>query len=277
MLSPDATSSTTPIPNLSGYEQTFDMDGEPILLCTKLKGHCAPESPKSSPIFPLTSPGAKNLIQIGTTPPKTAPETISSSTHPCTPTVETSFDNGLPFSNTPQDPLPPKRTPPHVSIISATTFKLMMKLGEDETFLLDIQPTTEPVLLHAMKNQPAPTTLLHREPLPKEESEMFKVVVPEEYQDFFDIFSRTNAKTLLPHCPYDHTIEIENDGSPPHGPIYPLSNTELEALCDYLEDMLGKGFIRSSQSPGGTPIMFAKKKDGSLRMCVDYQGLNHIT
>ena len=128
-----------------------------------------------------------------------------------------------------------------------------------------------------MKNQLAPTTLLHGEPLLEEESEMFKAVVLEEYHDFFDIFSRTNAKTLPPHCPYDHTIEIENEGSPLHGPIYPLSNTELEALHDYLEDMLGKGFICSSQSPGGAPIMFAKKKDGSLRMCVDYRGLNCIT
>ena len=40
--------------------------------------------------------------------------------------------------------------------------------------------------------------------------------------------------------------------------------------------MLSKGFIRSYQSPGGAPVMFAKKKDGSLRMCVDYQRLNHI-
>ena len=144
-------------------------------------------------------------------------------------------------------------------------------------FLLNIQPTTESVSLRATKNQLAPTTLFHRKPLLEEESEMFKAVVPEEYHDFFDIFSGANAKTLPPHHPYDHTIKIEDDGSPPHGPIYPLSNTKLEALRDYLEDMLGKGFICSSQSPGGAPIMFAKKKDGSLRMCVDYQGLNRIT
>jgi hypothetical protein len=106
---------------------------------------------------------------------------------------------------------------------------------------------------------------------------MSKKVVPEEYHDFFDIFSRAKAKTLPPHCPYDHTIHIENDGVLPHGPIYPLSNTKLEALRDYLDDMLSKGFIRSSQSPGGAPIVFAKKKDGSLRMCIDYRGLNRLT
>ena len=41
--------------------------------------------------------------------------------------------------------------------------------------------------------------------------------------------------------------------------------------------MLGKGFIRSSHSPAGAPVLFAKKKDGSLRLCVDYRALNRIT
>jgi Reverse transcriptase (RNA-dependent DNA polymerase) len=95
--------------------------------------------------------------------------------------------------------------------------------------------------------------------------------------DFFDIFSCAKAKTLPPHRSYDHTIDIKNDAVPPHGPIYPLSNTKLEALRDYLDDMLSKGFILSSQSPGGAPVVFAKKKDGSLRMCIDYRGLNRLT
>jgi len=41
--------------------------------------------------------------------------------------------------------------------------------------------------------------------------------------------------------------------------------------------MLGKGFIRSSQSPGSSPVLFAKKKDGTLRLCVDFRNLNKIT
>ena len=41
--------------------------------------------------------------------------------------------------------------------------------------------------------------------------------------------------------------------------------------------MLSKGFIRSSQSPGGAPVLFAKKKDGTLRLCVDFWNLNKIT
>ena len=99
---------------------------------------------------------------------------------------------------------------------------------------------------------------------------MLKVVVPEEYHKYIDIFTRKDAKAVPPHREYDHTTEIKNDGQPPYGPIYPLSGVELEALQDYLKDMLGKGFIRASQSPGGAPVLFAKKKEGTLCLCVDY-------
>ena len=56
-----------------------------------------------------------------------------------------------------------------------------------------------------------------------------------------------------------------------------MSETELKALWEHLDDALGKGFIRPSNSPAGAPILFVRKKDGSLRLCVDYRGLNSIT
>src|SRR5882724_9401871 len=64
---------------------------------------------------------------------------------------------------------------------------------------------------------------------------------------------------------------------PPHSHIYPLSGTELSLLHKFLDNMLDKGFIQSSQSPGGAPILFSKKKDGTLRLCVDFRNLNKIT
>ena len=60
-------------------------------------------------------------------------------------------------------------------------------------------------------------------------------------------------------------------------PLYNLSETELKTLWDYLETNLASGFIRRSTSPAGAPILFVKKKDGSLRLCIDYRGLNAIT
>ncbi len=56
-----------------------------------------------------------------------------------------------------------------------------------------------------------------------------------------------------------------------------MSETELTWLREYLDKMLGKGFIWSFNSPAGAHILFIKKKDGSHRLCVDYRGLNKIT
>src|ERR1700731_2952824 len=56
-----------------------------------------------------------------------------------------------------------------------------------------------------------------------------------------------------------------------------MSEVELKMLKDYLDDMLEKGFIRLSKSPAGAPVLFVKKKDGGLRLCVNYRGLNKIT
>jgi hypothetical protein len=98
----------------------------------------------------------------------------------------------------------------------------------------------------------------------------------EKYKDFVDVFEKNNADQLLEYRPYDCPIDLEEGHSPPFGPIYGLSEPELQALCDYLTENLGKGFVQHSKSPAGAPILFVKK-DGSLRLCVDYRGLNKIT
>ena len=56
-----------------------------------------------------------------------------------------------------------------------------------------------------------------------------------------------------------------------------MSQEELKALMEYIEDNLTKGFIQASSSPAGAPVLFVKKSDGSLRLCVDYRGLNEVT
>ena len=53
--------------------------------------------------------------------------------------------------------------------------------------------------------------------------------------------------------------------------------TELKELKVQLEDMIEKGFIWPSHSPWGALVLFVKKKDGSLRLCIDYRGLNKVT
>jgi transposase InsO family protein len=104
-----------------------------------------------------------------------------------------------------------------------------------------------------------------------------KEYIPKEYHEFLPLFSEALAKNLPPHRPYDHRIPLREGFTPPFGPLYPLSKTELQALKEWLEDNLSKGFIRASSSPAASPILFVKKPDGTLRLCVDYRGLNEGT
>ena len=94
--------------------------------------------------------------------------------------------------------------------------------------------------------------------------------VPTQYHNFANVFSKSKANSLPPHHPYDLKIPLEEGSQPPLGPIYSLSPLELEALHTYLDKNLVTGTIRPSKSPFGAPILFVKKKDGSLRLCVDY-------
>ena len=99
----------------------------------------------------------------------------------------------------------------------------------------------------------------------------------EEYKDYTNVFSKQKAKLLLDHRPYDLTIHLEEGKTPPLGPIYSLLSLELQTLCEFLDENLKTRTIRTSNSPCGVPVLFVKKKDGSLHLCVDYRGLNRLT
>lgn len=75
----------------------------------------------------------------------------------------------------------------------------------------------------------------------------------------------------------DHAIDLIDGQQPPYGPIYSLGPEGLETLKTYIETNLANVFIRPSKSPAGAPILFVKKPDGSLWLCVDYRGLNNLT
>jgi len=101
--------------------------------------------------------------------------------------------------------------------------------------------------------------------------------IPEEYHKYADIFSKSKAKTLAPHYPYDLQIDLEKDSHPPVGTIYSLSKFEQEALKEFIDENLTNGFICLTLSPHRAPVLFSKKKDGSLWLCVDFRELNRIT
>jgi len=94
-------------------------------------------------------------------------------------------------------------------------------------------------------------------------------------EDFTGVFDPDKASELPDLGGVEHSIDT--DGTVPYGPLYNLSETQLEALRLYLRDALRKRWIRPSTSPAGAPILFVPKKDGGLRLCVDYRGLNKVT
>ncbi|CAI7859804.1 unnamed protein product [Closterium sp. NIES-54] len=91
------------------------------------------------------------------------------------------------------------------------------------------------------------------------------------------VFSEDLPAGLPPKRAADHRIELIPGSTPPVRPTYKMSAVELKELKKQLEDLLAKDFIQPSSSPYAYPVLFVRKKDGSLRMCLDYRGLNKIT
>ena len=75
----------------------------------------------------------------------------------------------------------------------------------------------------------------------------------------------------------DFFIELHLGTSPIFMTPHRMTPVELHELKVQLQELLGKGFIRLSTSPWGTPVLFAKKKDKTLRLCIDYRQLNMVT
>ena len=102
--------------------------------------------------------------------------------------------------------------------------------------------------------------------------------IPTKYSDFADVFSPELASELPKYTGInDHAIKLVDNQLPPYGPIYSLGPVELETLKIYIETNLKNSFIRPSKSPAEALILFDKKPDGSLRLCVDYRGFNNLT
>ena len=95
-------------------------------------------------------------------------------------------------------------------------------------------------------------------------------------REFVDVFLED-----LPGLPPEREIEFGIDLIPGTTPIskqpYRMAPTEMEELKKQIEELQEKGFIRPSISPWGAPVLFVKKKDGGMRLCIDYRELNRAT
>ncbi|CAI7856914.1 unnamed protein product [Closterium sp. NIES-54] len=96
-------------------------------------------------------------------------------------------------------------------------------------------------------------------------------------QQYPDIFPDDLPPGLPPERPEDHKIQLEPGTQPTVRTQWRLTQPELEELRSQIDSLLEKGFIRASTSPFAAPILFTPKKDGGLRMCIDYRALNRVT
>ena len=95
-------------------------------------------------------------------------------------------------------------------------------------------------------------------------------------RNFLEVFPQE-----LPGLPPEREVEFVIELAPGTEPIskapYRMSLSELKELKVQMQELLDKGFIRPSASPWGAPVLFVRKKDGTLRLCINYRQLNQVT
>jgi hypothetical protein len=109
----------------------------------------------------------------------------------------------------------------------------------------------------------------------EETKEQILTKLPDEYQNFADVFSKSENSILPPHRPIDHKVELLPDAAPfKIHPLYSMSTNQLIALKEYFTKALRKEWIVSSAAEYEFPVLFAKKPNDELRFCVNYRAMN---
>jgi hypothetical protein len=108
---------------------------------------------------------------------------------------------------------------------------------------------------------------------PENELKLENIPVVRDYPDVYtEVYSG-----LPPNREVEFTIDLVPGTQPIHKAPYRMAPTELKELKEQLEELLDRGFIRLSVPPWGAPVLFVKKKDRSMRLCINYRELNRVT
>ncbi|KAJ1596226.1 hypothetical protein NDA14_001345 [Ustilago hordei] len=267
--------------DLSSYQPPMDPDHE--------EEHDDDDDEGNSQILSLVSIGTHNLGVVEASVADTADYDLIlgfTELRRLKPTIQ--WDTGqLEFKTQEQD-RPPRR-PPEAARAGDLTMRRPTLHGNEFV-------SAERILRAALEDGPIGFMLLEEPPssLPafgfvptgtdkgvEMEVEVDKVVtaadIPKPYQHLRDVFDEVEADKLPHHTEHDLHLKLIEGGKPPQGPLYLKGPKEMSELRRYLDENLKKGFIRPSKSPAQSPVLFVPKKDGGLRLCVDYRGLNEIT
>ena len=168
--------------------------------------------------------------------------------------------------------------PTSLIIIESEKLDIILCMNSSTQYQVSINCATREVTLTSLNGQA--TKFYARKNIPKQEL-VFTAVAGElelipVVSEFHDVFPEE-----LPGMPPDRELEFAIDLVPGttllYKKYYRMPSSELVELKKQLDEMLQKGYIRPSYSPWGSPAIFVDKKDGSLRMCVDYRQLNDVT
>lgn len=96
-------------------------------------------------------------------------------------------------------------------------------------------------------------------------------------KDFPGVFKDKLAGLPPVRDDFAHVINLQDNAQPVNRPPFRMSPAELDELQRQLNELSSLGFIRPSSSPWGAPVLFVKKKDGTMRMCIDYRAINKLT
>ncbi len=130
---------------------------------------------------------------------------------------------------------------------------------------------------HHIRATDTPLQWLAQEAQKAEVSQPLEDMVPAQYHNFRDVFSKEAFDELPPWKAWDHAIDLSPGTELPCSQTFPLSPAEQKELDNFLWENLANGHIHPSKSPMGAPVFFIKKKDGSLCLMQDYRKLNEIT
>ncbi|KAL4341455.1 hypothetical protein GQ457_08G021100 [Hibiscus cannabinus] len=150
----------------------------------------------------------------------------------------------------------------HQAWVDCSKKKLYLRgLGEESIVLLDTDSKGPKITICAIGSEDKKELRLEDIDTVKEFPEVF----PDDLPD------------LPPNREVEFGIEVQPRTSPVSIAPYRMAPVELKELKAQLQELQDKGFIRPSSSPWGAPVLFVKKKDGSMRLCVDYRQLNKVT
>ena len=164
----------------------------------------------------------------------------------------------------------------HVKLVDKKEFAAAAFDPEHKTYVIHVRPvssdalpSSSPLNIHFFRKSQISGLIVKEAPI--------KVFV--KYSDFAYVFSSDLAFELLEHSGINnHTIKLVDDCQQPlYGSIYSLKLVELETLKAYIETNLTNGFIRLSKSLVKAPILFDRKSNGFLCLCVNYHGFNNFT